>query len=108
MNNTATFWVAVGISTTMLPILTMSRSCKWFNFLISLGLIFISGYMAYVFSTMIFVIDHAKDVTAAQAVIYEKEKFAANFWLLVFPAVFGGIGVNMLSNYLKPMSNGDY
>lgn len=105
MNSSASFWVAVGISNVLLPLLALSRSSKWLNLAVSLVLILISGYMAYIFSTMIFAIDHAKTVTATQVVIYEKEKFAANYWLLVFPTVFGGIGVNLLSNHLKPSEN---
>lgn len=105
MNNSVSFWVAVGMSNAMILLLALSRSSKWLNFIVSLVLILISGYMAYMFSTMIFAIDHAKTVTATQAVIYEKEKFAANFWLLIFPTVFGGVGINLLSNHLKPSEN---
>ncbi len=39
-----------------------------------------------------------KEITNQAAI---KEKLSAGVWLVVFPAVFGGIGVNLLCEHLK-------
>lgn len=102
MNDAFVTWSVIGMSLAALLALSLCKINRLTNFIASLLLIGLSIAMAWALSKLIFVIDHSKSASAAQAIIFDNAKFAANFWLLVFPAVFGAIGVNMLSNFLQP------
>lgn len=58
--------------------------------------------MAFALSSMIYVVDHATTLNGVQKIAAENEKNTAMFWLVIFPAIFGSIGVNLISNHLQP------
>ena len=102
MCSTATFWVSVGCSLIAVLLLLIGKSTKGWNLFASILLISLSIFMAYALSNMIYVVDHAKALNGVQKLAAENEKNTAIFWLVIFPAVFGSIGVNLITNHLQP------
>jgi predicted permease len=102
MCDTSTFWVSVGVSMCAVLILMVAKSTKGWNLVASILLIALSILMAFALSSMIYAVDHAKALNGIQKIAAENEKNTAMFWLVIFPAIFGSIGVNLISNHLQP------
>lgn len=104
MCSTSTFWVSVGASICAVLALMVGKSTKGWNLFASTLLIALSALMALALSSMIYAVDHAKTLNGVQKIAAENEKNTAIFWLVIFPAIFGSIGVNLISNHLHPKS----
>lgn len=102
MCSTSTFWVSVGVSMCAVFILMVGKSTKGWNLFASISLIALSILMAFALSSMIYAIDHAKTLNGVLKIAADNEKNTARFWLIIFPAIFGSIGVNLISNHLQP------
>lgn len=108
MCNTATFWVSVGASIVAVLILMAGKTTKRRNLVASILLIALSILMAFALSSMIYAVDHAKPLNGVQKIAADNEKDSAMFWLIIFPAIFGCIGVNLISNHLQPKAEVKY
>lgn len=63
MCDTSTFWVSVGASMCAVLILMVGKSTKGWSLVASILLIALSILMAFALSSMIYAVDHAKQLT---------------------------------------------
>jgi hypothetical protein len=101
MDVTTATWIFILMSIGSVSLLIGVHQNRRIHLIVSIVLIIFSAAMVYLLFMHIAVYDILvanKEISNQVAI---KEKLSAGVWMVVFPAIYGAIGVNLLCEHLK-------